>query len=58
MAAIRKILFYDETAEYRGIDVLVEKGSPISYLGDRRYVISEDDCRSLKSRSVDFTSLE
>lgn len=58
MAAVRKVLFHDEATEYKGINVLVEAGSTISYLGDRKYVISEDDCRALKSRSVDYTPLE
>ena len=58
MTTVCKVLFDNEDAEYKGVSVLKEKGSPVSYLGERRYMISEDDCLALKSKSVDYALLE
>jgi hypothetical protein len=54
----RKVIFPSETEEYRGYQVLFDKGSPISYLGDRRYVVSEDDCKALHDNGVNYQTLD
>jgi hypothetical protein len=56
--ANRKVIFPSETEEYRGFQVLFDKGSPISYLGERRYVVSEDDCQVLRSNGVSYQVLD
>lgn len=54
----RKVLFPSETEEYRGFQVLFDKGSPISYLGERCYAVSEDDCQALRSREMRYQLLD
>jgi hypothetical protein len=54
----RKVIFPSENEEYRGYQVLFDKGSPISYLGDRRYIVSEDDCKVLQDNGVKYQVLD
>jgi hypothetical protein len=51
-------MFPTENDEYRGFNVLFDKGSPISYLGERRYVVSEDDCKVLRENGVTYRTLD
>jgi hypothetical protein len=54
----RKVIFPSENDEYRGYQVLFDNGSPISYLGDRRYVVSEDDCKVLRDNGVKYQVMD
>ena len=38
--------------------MLFDKGSPISYLGERRYVVSEYDCNVLRENGVTYRTLD
>ncbi|MGI0038178.1 MAG: hypothetical protein ACREAO_00035 [Nitrososphaera sp.] len=58
MSVHRKVMFPTENDEYRGFNVLFDKGSPISYLGERRYVVSEDDCKVLRKNGVTYRTLD
>jgi hypothetical protein len=58
MSVHRKVMFPTENDEYRGFNVLFDKGSPISYLGERRYVVSEDDCKVLRENGVTYRTLD
>jgi hypothetical protein len=58
MSVHRKVAFPTENDEYRGFNVLFDNGSPISYLGERHYVVSEDDCKVLRENGVAYTTLD
>lgn len=38
--------------------MLFDKSSPISYLGERHYVVSEDDCEVLRENGVTYRTLD
>jgi hypothetical protein len=58
MPVHRKVVFPTENDESRGFSLLFDKGSPISYLGERRYVVSEDDCKVLRENGVTYNTLD
>ena len=54
MSVHRKVVFPTENDEHRGFNGLFDKGSPISYLGKRCYVVSGDDCDVLRENGVTY----
>ena len=58
MSVHRKVVFPTESEEHRGFNVLFDKGSSISYLGKRRYMVSEDDCKVLRENGVTYNTLD
>lgn len=58
MSVHRKVIFPTENDEHREFNVLFDNRSPISYLGERLYVVSEDDCKVLRENGVTYRTLD